>query len=32
MPIAIVATIGVICVILVGRNQPRTVAMPHPGE
>jgi ACS family tartrate transporter-like MFS transporter len=32
MPIAIVATIGVICVVVVGRGQPRTVAMLQPGE
>lgn len=28
MPIAIVATIGTICVIVVGRGQPRTVVVP----
>lgn len=28
MPIAAVATIGVICVITLGRNQPRTVPVP----
>ena len=32
MPIALVATIGVICVIVVGRGQPRTVAMLQPGD
>ena len=26
MPIAVVATIGTICVLVIGRNQPRTVA------
>jgi MFS family permease len=29
MPIAIVATIGTICVVVVGRGQPRTVVMGH---
>jgi ACS family tartrate transporter-like MFS transporter len=29
MPIAIVATIGTICVIVVGRGQPRTVVVPN---
>ena len=28
MPIAVVATIGTICVLVVGRNQPRTTAVP----
>ncbi|MEI6282527.1 MAG: MFS transporter [Alphaproteobacteria bacterium] len=28
MPIAVVATIGTICVLTIGRNQPRTVAIP----
>lgn len=32
MPIAIVATIGVICVVVVGRGQPRTVAMLQHGD
>lgn len=32
MPIAIVATIGVICVIVVGRGQPRTRIVPAPGS
>jgi MFS family permease len=29
MPIAIVATIGTICVVVIGRGQPRTVVMGH---
>jgi nitrate/nitrite transporter NarK len=29
MPIAIVATIGTICVVMVGRGQPRTVVVQH---
>jgi nitrate/nitrite transporter NarK len=29
MPIAVVATIGTICVIVVGRGQPRTVVVPN---
>jgi hypothetical protein len=29
MPIAIVATIGTICVVVIGRGQPRTVVMEH---
>ena len=32
MPIAIVAAIGVICVLVTGRNQPRTVAMLQHGD
>jgi nitrate/nitrite transporter NarK len=28
MPIAVVASIGTICVLTIGRNQPRTVAVP----
>jgi ACS family tartrate transporter-like MFS transporter len=28
MPIAVVATIGTICILAIGRNQPRTVAVP----
>ncbi|MGA3004567.1 MAG: MFS transporter [Acetobacteraceae bacterium] len=31
MPIAIVATIGTICVVVVGRGQPRTVVVPELG-
>jgi MFS transporter, ACS family, tartrate transporter len=32
MPIAIVATIGTICVVVVGRGQPRTVVVPELGS
>jgi len=32
MPIALVATIGVICVLVLGRGQPRTVAMLQHGD
>jgi ACS family tartrate transporter-like MFS transporter len=28
MPIALVATIGMICILTIGRKQPRTVAIP----
>jgi hypothetical protein len=31
MPIAIVATIGTICVVVVGRGQPRTTVVPAAG-
>jgi hypothetical protein len=27
MPIAVVATIGTICVLVIGRRQPRTIAV-----